>query len=304
MSHSRDFLHHIAQLRDIRNIMNSMKNLAFIETRKLDRFMRAQRQVVRNIEAAAEDFLAYYPCPLVPKLQLGNQQHTQVFILLGSERGFCGDFNVQLLATLDAAGSQAPCSQAGAWEQGAWERDAGIELIGVGRKLCSRLEKDRRASVLLDGANVAEEIPAVLGRLLDEIGKQQLKHASLTIAVLHQDAEQHQVRSSPLLPPFQHCARPAKLSGYPPLLNLEPAAFLRALIEHYLFAVLHEIFYSSLMAENHRRLQHMQGAIQHLDERAEILKRKYNTLRQEEITEEIEVILMTAESLDGAALPY
>jgi F-type H+-transporting ATPase subunit gamma len=270
--------------------MNSMKNLAFIETRKLERFMRAQRQVVDNIEAAAADFLAFYPCP---RQTPGQQMQMQLYILMGSERGFCGDFNEKLLAALADARSQA----------GAWERDAEVELIGVGRKLCSRLENNPQASVYLDGADVAEEIPTVLSRLLAEIGKQQAKHADLTITVLHQDAELHQVRASPLLPPFQHCDRPAKSFGHPPLLNLEPDEFLRELIEQYLFAVLHEIFYSSLMAENQRRLQHMQGAIQHLDERTETLKRKYNTLRQEEITEEIEVILMTAESLDGPALP-
>jgi F-type H+-transporting ATPase subunit gamma len=51
------------------------------------------------------------------------------------------------------------------------------------------------------------------------------------------------------------------------------------------------------MAENHSRLQHMEGAIQHLDDKSEKLKRKAQTFRQEEITEEIEVILLTAESL-------
>jgi F-type H+-transporting ATPase subunit gamma len=287
MSGSRDLLHHIAQLHDIRNIMNSMKNLAFIETRKLERFLHAQRQVVENIETAAADFLAFYPCPR----QAGGR-HTRVFILMGSERGFCGDFNEQLLAAPDAVRPQA----------GAWERDGNVELIGVGRKLCARLEKDRRAGVLLDGANVAEEIPAVLGRLLDEIAAQQSKHADLTITVLHHDAERPQLHATSLLPPFQHCARAARRFGFAPRINLEPAALFGEMIEHYLFAVLHEIFYTSLMAENHRRLQHMQGAIRHLDERRETLKRKYNTLRQEEITEEIEVILMTAESLDGPAL--
>lgn len=284
MSHSRDLLHHIAQLHGIRNIMNSMKNLAFIETRKLERFMQSQRQVVDNIEAAAADFMAFYPCP-----RQTLAQPLQLYILMGSERGFCGDFNEKLLTAL--AGERA------------LDQNTATKLIGVGRKLCNRLENEPHAIVCLDGADVAEEIPAVLNRLLAEISKQQAEHENLTVTVLHQDVERHQVRASPLLPPFQNCDRLVKPFGHPPLLNLEPNEFLRELIEQYLFAMLHEIFYSSLMAENQRRLQHMQGAIQHLDERCETLKRKYNALRQEEITEEIEVILMTAESLESAATP-
>lgn len=288
MSYSREVLHHIAQLRDIRNIMNSMKNLAFIETRKVERYLLAQQQVVANIYAAAEDFLAFHPCP--PQT-LARQ--TKVFILLGSERGFCGDFNEQLLAELERLHASADKNEAD-----------NLQLIGVGRKLCGRLENGRLEAALLDGADVAEEIPAVLNGLLREIGKQQARHGDLTVTVLHQDAERQQVRATTLLPPFQHCDRNDRPHAAPPLLNLLPEALLHELIEHYLFAVLHEIFYTSLMAENRRRLQHMQGAIQHLDERSETLRRKYNTVRQEEITEEIEVILMTAESLDSASWPH
>jgi F-type H+-transporting ATPase subunit gamma len=67
------------------------------------------------------------------------------------------------------------------------------------------------------------------------------------------------------------------------------------LVHHYLFAALHEIFYTSLMAENQRRIQHLEGAIQRLEEKNENLARKSRTLRQEEITEEIEVILLSVE---------
>ena len=60
------------------------------------------------------------------------------------------------------------------------------------------------------------------------------------------------------------------------------------------------MFYASLAAENHRRVEHMEGAVTRLDERVLALKRRANALRQEEITEEIEVILLSADSPDGA----
>ena len=59
-------------------------------------------------------------------------------------------------------------------------------------------------------------------------------------------------------------------------------------------AALHEMLYSSLMAENHHRVAHLEGAVRHLDSEATKLAHRCNTLRQEEIIEEIEVILLSA----------
>ncbi|MBX3318973.1 MAG: F0F1 ATP synthase subunit gamma, partial [Nitrospira sp.] len=61
----------------------------------------------------------------------------------------------------------------------------------------------------------------------------------------------------------------------------------------YLFSILHEIFYSALMAESRARLAHLEAALRRLEgNRAEML-RKRNLLRQEEITEEIEVLMLS-----------
>jgi F-type H+-transporting ATPase subunit gamma len=96
---------------------------------------------------------------------------------------------------------------------------------------------------------------------------------------------------------------PAPALGHAPALNLAPRAFLLELIEHYLYAVLHAILYASLMAESTRRVRHLEGAVRHLDEEAERLLRRSNALRQEEIIEEIEVILLNAATVDQARVP-
>jgi F-type H+-transporting ATPase subunit gamma len=99
-----------------------------------------------------------------------------------------------------------------------------------------------------------------------------------------------------LFPPFQDApTRPP--FGHPPLLNLATEAFPAELLDHYLFAALHEVFYTSLMGENHQRMEHLQPAMDRLKQQTAELGLKCNTLRQEEITEEIEVILPSAEAL-------
>ena len=76
-------------------------------------------------------------------------------------------------------------------------------------------------------------------------------------------------------------------------MNLTPETFVARLTEHYLFAALCIGFYDSLMAENQRRMQHMEFAVQRIEQDAEKLRLQRNSLRQEEITEEIEVIMLS-----------
>jgi F-type H+-transporting ATPase subunit gamma len=99
-----------------------------------------------------------------------------------------------------------------------------------------------------------------------------------------------------LLPAFQDLAGKAPAFAYPPRLNLPAQQLLPQLIDQYLFAALHAVFYAALMAENQRRVSHLEGAIRRLGEKLTRLEQRANTLRQEEITEEIEVILLSTQA--------
>jgi F-type H+-transporting ATPase subunit gamma len=280
MSQSRELQLHIAQMDEIRSILNSMKNLALIEIHKLGRFQTLQGQAVANIENAALDFLHFYPLPDADK------NTTSVGILVGAERGFCGDFNESLLNTIT--------------------EDAYSGIIAIGSRLGNRLT-DNPVEVIasIAGANVAEEVPAVLNRLLDSISALPIAKddinpvtiavPSLQLTVIYHDNTAGQITCRQIFPPFFRQKLRTPTYGNPPILNLEPGDFFSDLVHHYLFAVLHEIFYISLMAENQRRLQHLEGAVKHLDDETVNLRRKSQIYRQEEITEEIEVILLNSE---------
>jgi len=279
MSQSRELQLHIAQMEEIRSILNSMKNLSLIEIHKLARFQIMQGQAVTNIENAAMDFLDFYPLPVV------DESVTPICILVGAERGFCGDFNESLINAI------------------ASEPYSGV--IAIGSRLCNRLA-DNPLEVIasIEGANVAEEVPAILNRLIDTISSLPVSRgdinratnaaATLQLTVVYHDNIPSQINRRQILPPFPQQQRSLRY-GNPPVLNLEPGDFFSDLTHHYLFAVLHEIFYISLMAENQRRLQHLEGAVKHLDDETVNLRRKSQIYRQEEITEEIEVILLNSE---------
>jgi F-type H+-transporting ATPase subunit gamma len=53
----------------------------------------------------------------------------------------------------------------------------------------------------------------------------------------------------------------------------------------------------SLIVENHMWLKHMNRAIHRLEKDIASLRLRYNKMRQEEIIEEIEIIMLSAEAL-------
>ena len=277
MTRRRNLERHRHSLAEIRDIMNSMKTLAYIETRKLARFLDAQHAVVRNIEEVAADFLSFHPetLPVV-------KEAMPVYLLIGAERGFCGDFNHALLRHLESALQAHPSGSP--------------MLIAVGRKLYTLLEGDARAAALMDGAGVVEEVTSLLNQVVSELTTLQDKHGVLTVFCLYHGGEDDIVMQK-LLPPFQRLLHMPPRFPHPPVLNQSPRKFLVELTEHYLFAALHEMLYTSLMVENHHRVAHLEGAVKHLDDESAELARQYNALRQEEIIEEIEVILLSAASL-------
>jgi len=259
--------------------MNAMKNLSYIETHKISSFLDAQHSVVKNIETVAADFLSFYPETLTET----TNTSTEVYLIIGSERGFCGDFNHVLLRHFE--GIQKT------------HTETDLHLITVGHKLEILFQNDEPTTLFIDGASVAEEVDRVLNQVVNQLATIQEQYGSLNLTAFYH-SEEHQVIEQQLLRSFQNFPQHQTKETLPPKLNLKPEKFLLELSYQYLFAVLYEILYTSLMAESRQRLAHLEGTVQHMDEQSEELHRQRNILRQEEIIEKIEVTLLSAASLD------
>jgi F-type H+-transporting ATPase subunit gamma len=166
-------------------------------------------------------------------------------------------------------------------------------LIAVGEKLGGKLEEDRIPAERMAGLTTVEDVPGVLLAVVEKLRELSAQNgpAQLTIVHHHYDGRSVELRRRQ---PFRDFSPDATRRAYPPLLNVSPEAFFQELLDHYLFAVLHGILYSSLAAEHQRRLRHLQGAIEHIDKQGAALTHRYNSLRQELITEEIELIVLSA----------
>ncbi|HWB85248.1 MAG TPA: F0F1 ATP synthase subunit gamma [Bryobacteraceae bacterium] len=274
MSRRREIEASVRGYREIRDILNAMKNMARMEVHRLGRFLVTQQRVVSGIEAAGSDFVTFYPA-LFPQDEPSHEIH----LLLGSERGFCGDFNERLLSAFGRRGVGGQ-----------------TEVVVLGSKLRGKLPRDLRVAAFLESASAVEEVEGVLVQLMDTLSGLANSRGTtrpLRVIVFHHRAQGEDVQVSVLQPFGQPGASPRRFIN-PPRLYLDPVVFANGLVEQYLFARLHELLFTSLMVENQIRVQHMDSAAQRLERKSAELLRRRNTLRQEEITEEIEVIMLSA----------
>lgn len=273
MSRRREVRGRIATLAEIDEILTAMKNLALVEVRRIAEFIEAQRAAVAVIEDAAADFLADF-APPASYAQSGGD----VVCLLGSERGFCGDFNETIAQAAKQRNASPPAASA---------------VLLVGSRMADAYGDPQARAI--SGAGVADEVPAVLQLLVESLtgllGDPSEAGVPTGLVVIHHgDAGVSAQRLLPLPDP----PRKTPSHAYPLLLNLPPAQFFEGLTEQYVYAGLQAALYESLLEESRRRRDHMELAIDRLGDQLRDLHVRQNRLRQEEITEEIEIILLSA----------
>jgi F-type H+-transporting ATPase subunit gamma len=250
-----------------------MKTLSQLELHKLGGISASQHALATTLERMAADFYHHYP-----QGEGGERGAESLWLLLGTERGFCGDFNEALVERLPQLFPEVAQHPA--------------RVLAVGRKLWLRLEESLPGYTPLDGANVSEELSRTLAPVVKAIQQRMGEEGVSSLSVLYHDDEKGSLAVRRLLPPELHPGRPEWPT--PPLLQQPPREFLYGFLQHYLFLGLNELFTVSLLAENQYRVQHLEGAVHRLNERLAELSTRAKSLRQEEITEEIEMILLAS----------
>lgn len=279
MSKFSDFKERVQSLEEIKEIISAMKNLSILEINRVSRYLSHQKKIVEMIETSAKDFFSFYhvssPLFSKEKPEHGGQSEKkgEVYIAIGSERGFCGGFNDSVANAVLEMGESAP-------------------IIAIGRKLHDRLEDYIGEKELIDGAESIEEIDSVLSRLIHILAK----FAGFKwVLIYNEEIESRFVLRT--IRPYELIARVGRVDyPAPPLINGDPGQTFIQLLDQYVFALLYSAFFISYMAENRQRLNHMDGVESRIKKRLDRYYVKLNNLRQEDITEEIEVILL---NLDG-----
>lgn len=261
-------------LDDLKEIMTAMKSIAYMETKKLSAFSANQGRMVASIKEVAADFLAFYPLS-------EPETSSSLIVAVGSERGLCGNFNQQVLEAVKGELGLAD--------------EQHRAIIAVGGRLAMKLQNSVALTSSVKGASFADEIPSVLTQLFDVIGKLSDENGGkfMRVKIIANATGDEEIS---VTEPLENLKQEACRYGNPPALTLEPHRFFEGLLRCYLQSMLSQIFYSSLLAENVKRIRHLDGAVDRLERNACELRLRYNQARQEDITEEIEILMMTAKS--------
>ena len=204
-------------------------------------------------------------------------------VVIGSERGFCGSFNQNLLEAVESK-----------------QVNSGLppfRLIPMGTKLSGKYKDNPSVAATLTGPTTGEEVPTILTELLEillSLPEARDGLAGLNIRAAYHAYEEQGIQFREVTA-FPLTSEQPTTYSYPPRLQVPPPQFLTQLLEQHLFALLTGVFYSSLMAENRFRLTHMEGAIRRVEQKNQELAMTRNILRQEEITQEIELMLLNVE---------
>jgi F-type H+-transporting ATPase subunit gamma len=258
------------QLQELYGIIDSMKTLAQLELHKLNAVVQPRRDMGLVLQQVASEFLHFYPRPAE------KQQGKALWLLVGSERGFCGDFNNALIRHLQQVFPEC--------------HEEPQRVLAVGRKMWLRLEEVAPGFIPLSGTSVSEELTSTLASLVHETRNQLVNQQATSLYVICHGEEPGDLYTHRLLPPEKSAS--VAIGSTAPLLQIPADTFFSDFLPRYLYLTLIELFTASLLAENYYRVQHLEGAVNRLEERIELLASRARALRQEEITDEIETILL------------
>ena len=154
---------HLGALHDIRDIMAALKNISLTESQRLRRFLASQQRVMDGIEQAMGDFLGHYPQSLP-----GGDAAMDIVLLIGSERGFCGDFNETLLEELNTR----PAPHNRTWSPSA--RSSALNWMNC-----------QIHAETLAGLSTVEDVPEVLLAVVDKLRELSARHGSMQLTIVH-----------------------------------------------------------------------------------------------------------------------
>lgn len=264
MTRRREIEAQLALFDELSGILGAMRSFALAELHRVARREEAQHQVVAVLRQTLDEVARFLPHTTATH----DGVRTDVWLLLGSVRGFCGSFNEDIVRTWQA------------------QDGAASPTIVVGERLASAMPAASSFTPLA-GAESGLDATAAIDRivaLLPEMRRSSGDACGLVACLHDEDA----VRVMRLLP-LEGAAAPA---ATPPLMNEPPLKVATGIADHYLFHALLAALLGSIRVENRRRLLQMENALRHIEKSGEELRRQRNRLRQEEIVEEIEVMLV------------
>lgn len=278
----------IDQIRDLSNILTTMKNISLVNITYYEKRVQAVRQYFATIEKGFQIFLHNDAGNILKNLE--NQTNTDSSslgaIVIGSEKGLCGEFNDQIFQFFTKN----------------IELRNDVHILAIGHKIASRLNHPQVQAY--DFPSSHEEILDLLKEMLIVVHQWVEKDRVKEVACFHNqlvNSLAYKPKCTSIYPLNLDWLKSLKEKPWPsrslPTYTINREDLFYELTEEFLFITLYRSFIESLASENAGRLSSMQAAENNIQDRLAELEKNYHLQRQSQITEELFDILSGFEVL-------
>ncbi len=288
MAKARDIGRRMRSVESTRKITRTMEMVATSKLRRAQMRVREARPFADRLTSVVENLITPELTELEPLLRQPDRIHRAAVVLVTSNRGLCGAFNVNLIRKARDLLDELRAS------------DVDTEFHVIGKKGIGyfRFRSVAMAQMRTDIGDdpTPEEARGLVGPLAERFVRGELD----AVYVVH--AEFRSVMSTPpitrrLLPVYVPPERPRREPYY--ILDPSAKVILSKLLPLHLISSMFRALVENAAAEQGARRTAMKSATDNADEFLTNLRRQFNRARQQEITSQLAEIIGGAEALKG-----
>jgi F-type H+-transporting ATPase subunit gamma len=288
MAKARDIGRRMNSVESTRKITRTMEMVATSKLRRAQLQVREARPFADRLTTVVENLVTPELADLEPLLRQPDRIRRAAIILVTSNRGLCGAFNVNLIRKARALLAELQAS------------DVETEFHVIGKKGISYF-RFRNVEMAVTRTDIGDspstdDARSLIGPLAERFVREDLD----AVYVVH--AEFKSVMSTPpitrrLLPVYVPQERPTREPYY----ILDPSAdvILARLLPLHLASSTYRALVENAAAEQGARRTAMKSATDNADDFLTTLRRQFNRARQQEITSQLAEIIGGAEALKG-----
>lgn len=276
------------QSKDLSKIITTMKNISIVNMTHYERRIKALRQYFSTVEQGFQIFLKNDSETILKRLKEKKETSSSALaaIVIGSEKGLCGEFNETMLQH---------------YLEKTKEQNV-FALFAIGYKISSKLSHSHfypsdfpssHAAILTLLKQIMEQLQNLLAQ--NQIGEVVFFHHQLVSSL------QYAPVMKPIFPLNLDWLGNLKDKPWPskclPTYTMDQEELFYELSQEALFISMYRSFIESLASENAARLSSMQIAEENIEEQLTELQNTYNLQRQNQITEELSDIISGTQNI-------
>jgi F-type H+-transporting ATPase subunit gamma len=288
MAKARDIGRRMRSVQSTRKITRTMEMVATSKLRRAHLRVRQARPFADRLTAVVENMITPELTELEAILRQPDRISRAAVVLITSNRGLCGAFNVNLIRKARDLLSELRAS------------DVETEFHVIGKKGISYF-RFRHVEMAGKHTDIGDSpTPEHARSLIEPLAERFVREELDAVFVVH--AEFRSVMSTPpitrrLLPVYVPPERPSREPYY--ILDPSPDVILSKLLPMHLVSSMFRALVETAAAEQGARRTAMKSATDNADDFLVTLRRQFNRARQQEITSQLAEIIGGAEALKG-----